>query len=62
MPLKICLFGSSLSGRHTQALKLSQKYGVSVIDLYDIIKEALALANPPVEEKKVIKKDLKKGE
>lgn len=47
MPLKLCLFGSTLSGRHTQALKLSQKYGVNIIDLNDIIKEALTLASPP---------------
>lgn len=47
MPLKLCLFGSSLSGKHTQALKLSQKYGVNIIDLNEIIKDALVLANPP---------------
>lgn len=33
MPLKLCLFGSTLSGRHTQAIKLSQKYGAQIIDL-----------------------------
>lgn len=48
MPLKLCLFGNTLSGRHTQALKLAQKYGISIIDLNDVIKEALILANPPV--------------
>jgi adenylate kinase family enzyme len=48
MPLKLCLFGNTLSGRHTQALKLTQKYGINVIDLNDVIKEALTLANPPI--------------
>lgn len=49
MPLKLSIFGSTLSGRHTQALKLSQKYGLNIIDLNEIIKESLILANPPVE-------------
>ena len=62
MPLKVCLFGSTLSGRHTQAIKLSQKYGVSIIDLKEVIKEALILANPPAEDKKGAKKDPKKAE
>lgn len=61
MPLKIIVVGSTMSGRKTQAQKMSAKYGLTYIDPWEATKQALNLANPPVvEEKKGAKKEAKK--
>lgn len=63
MPLKVSVIGSTLTGRKTQAQKLAAKYGLVYIDPYEVLREALTLANPPpVDEKKAGKKDGKKPE
>lgn len=61
MPLKLSVIGSTLSGRKTQAQKLAARYGLVYIDPYEVVKEALTLANPPpVDDKKAGKKEAKK--
>jgi adenylate kinase family enzyme len=61
MPLKLNVVGNTLSGRRTQAQRLANKYGLIYIDPYDIIREALLLANPVIiEDKKAGKKEAKK--
>ncbi len=58
MPLKITLNGARLAGKSTHSAKLAEKYGVIIINPREIIKEALDLARPPIEEdpKKAAKK------
>lgn len=59
LPLKISLIGGRFSGRKTTAKYLNLKYGLEIIDIEAINKEALKLAFPPPEDPKK-KKDTKK--
>ena len=62
LPLKMTFVGNKLSGKSTMSQKLSEKYGLALIDPTKIVKEALDLAKPPPAEdpKKAGKKDSKK--
>ena len=60
MPLKVSVVGPRYSGKRSVCKLLNQKYGLTILDVDEIIKEALVLANPPVEDentKKKAKKD-----
>lgn len=61
LPLKISIIGGRFSGRKTSAKYLNLKYGLEIIDIEAVIKEAIKLANPPPEDPKK-KKDPKKPE
>ena len=56
--------GPRVSGKSSLTAKLAEKYGIAIINPKQLIKEALDLARPPVEEdtKKGAKKDTKKVE
>lgn len=56
LPLKLALVGPRFSGKKTTANYLAQKYGLEVINLDAIFKEALLYAFPPVEDEKDKKK------
>lgn len=64
LPLKISLIGGKFSGRRTLANYLNQKFGLEIINVDQIIKDAILEAFPPVEDEKdkKKKKDSKKVE
>lgn len=49
MPLKISMNGSRLAGKTSLSAKLSEKYGIPIINPTELLTEAFEMAKPPVE-------------
>ncbi|KAL4495175.1 hypothetical protein ABPG72_007282 [Tetrahymena utriculariae] len=67
MPLRISIIGNRFSGKKSLSQLIKQKYGVEIIDVYDVLDQAIKYAFPPPEDenekkKNAAKKQTKKGQ